>query len=411
METQCHSFTEDTVVFNVLDSSSTPFNGAVCDKCSPRKDYIGVKNLIISFHLFEFGFSLDYVAFIKESLDYISQSNIFPNLTDVYILYSRDPMDLDEIVCKYNIKKIKINYFLLRSRFTNQYCKNFHVLDWEPNNEKALFLVGDPFRFNRLPVIYEFYKRNKLDILDYSLHPNYIHSLKYGDFNEFITSNKHNIDFYSELLTEGDSVALIDFLYTNQKSMDTSTTNCIFESSAYTIPNQLFQSSLTLCMETYFFGIPNSDNIFSEKFWKTVLCKKPFILSSLNDHYYHALEKLGFRTFLEYTSVPKKIDIGVTDFQEIITVHTQVTYDRTTSFLDNMKIYKNEIKSDIEHNHSLWKQLVDSEWEKLLNDCPPLQNLNILFVNSMFLLAQGHSIIFNKKANLNTFLCHAPVIQ
>jgi hypothetical protein len=409
METRCHTLTEDTIFFNIFGNTSNidiPFKGSFCSSCTSRGNFERVKNLIISFHLFEFGVIMDYTNFVKETLDYITKSNIFPNLKDVYILnctrslnYASSP-DLNQIPSKYNLKNIYLNYFLLRSRFTVTYCSNFTEVDWQPNDLPALFFVGYMFKWNRLPIIHKFYKQDAFDRLNYSLNYNYIGNGspdKLKNFDEFIYENLHNIDQYSELLFNGDRDALIDFILNSQKLIDTKINyrsdlfnQSVFNKSAYLLPAEWFQSPLILCMESYFFGIYNeeNENIFSEKFWKTVLSKKPFIISSLNDHYYYRMEKLGFKTFLNYTSVPEKINTDNNKFNEkdLIDTYTQIAYNRTISFLDNMKINENKIANDIEHNYKLWKKLVDEGWENLLSDCPPLRDINILSVNTMFLM-------------------------
>lgn len=389
----CHALSEDTAFFNIHNPQTKPFSSGLGPSFH-QKDTSKIKNLIFSFHLFEFIFVHDYTAMVDDSLTNIALSGIFPNLSNVYFLYSTAKIDLDKIRKNgYNLKKIHLNYFLLRSGDTKHLCKNFRTPNWTPDNN-ALFLVGSPFRFNRLPIIHEFDKRNRLDLLEYSLDYSFSNNCK--TINELIEKNSYHFDRYSKLMFDGDNNKLIDFLISKRRVVDFATPgfrrNNVFDRSAYVIPNQWFDSSLILCMETHFFDLGydksgNEFNIFTEKFWKTVLTRKPFVISSYNDHYYHKIERLGFRTFLKYTSVPEKVAIDTFESEKhIMDEYSKISYKRVTSFLTNMKTDQDLIKDDIEHNYNVWVKLVDDEWNKLVSQCPPLSSMNRIHINSMFLM-------------------------
>lgn len=408
MKTLCEIISKDTVLLNILSIQSEPFNGIFEDHTS-REQFSNINNLIFSFYLFEFGYkcSEDFTTnIINKSLEYIQQTNILPNLKNVYFLYNTAPINLDFISNKYTLKKIYLNYFLLRSYFTRTYC-NSAIKKWDTKNPKALFLIGQPFKLNRLPILYSFYQRKKMSLIDYSLN-----SIYYKDDPLNVNINPNIIDEYSRLLFNGCSQKLIDFLGKMDKKIDDDfietskvfKTNSIFQKSAYIIPDEWFDASLILCMETYFYDLPSVSNIeyniFSEKFWKTVLSKKPFIMSSYDDHYYDKLEKLGFKNFLKYTTSEKKMYTGSMSSRKmdknLLEKYSSTAFFRTTSFLNNMEKQKVEIRNDIEYNYELWKHLAHAELQKLLSKCPPLNNIQLLHLNELFLMNPAVSVLSKK---------------
>jgi hypothetical protein len=401
MHTICsNAISRDTLHINIISNKCDSLQESLLTtRYKTHATPYQIKNLIFSLHLFEFGFVEDFTPFINESLNYLSESNYFSNLENVYILYNTSTVDLSEINSKFNVTKIYLNYFLMRSYFTTRYCKNFKLNKWKPNNKQALFLIGDPLRVNRLPILHTFAANHSLDYLNYTLDYNYLD--RYKNIEDYVQNNIRNISYFSKLMFRGNITRYTNFLLEHKRIMDFGTQEAmnmtVFNRSAYIIPDDWFNASLILCMESYFYdvnsslGIPDNDrNILSEKFWKNVLSKKPFITSSYNDHYYEKIEKLGFKTFLNYTSCPKKLVTDVMNYSindvNTFTKYTNTAYKRITSFLDNMNCNKDAIENDVEYNYELWKQLAINEWDKLLSNCPPLKEIDKETINYLFLM-------------------------
>jgi hypothetical protein len=111
---------------------------------------------------------------------------------------------------------------------------------------------------------------------------------------------------------------------------------------------------------------------------------KPFITFSANDALYDELEKLGFRTFLKYTSHPEKIPLSCNltyehnvDFPKNYKQHCKICYDRTSSFLNNIELHKDSIIEDVNFNFSRWKELSQQAWDDVYQKCPPAMDMTI----------------------------------
>ena len=161
-------------------------------------------------------------------------------------------------------------------------------------------------------------------------------------------------------------------------------------------PKQWNDSSCNLVLETVFYDLTtylshtilnHTDNgetrfFLSEKMWKPIISGKPFITFSANDAIYDELEKMGFRTFLKYTSQPEKIPLSCNltlehniDFPENYKKHCKICYDRTSSFLDNIDLHKDSIIEDINFNFAKWKELSQQAWDDVYKKCPPAMDM------------------------------------
>ena len=146
----------------------------------------------------------------------------------------------------------------------------------------------------------------------------------------------------------------------------------------YDYPHQWNDVNLIIQIESSFFNLQpkqfryNDDYIFSEKIWKPLITKKPFVTMSENDEIYRHLEFLGFKTFLKYTSEPIKINSYVNKMEQtdsIIKKHSEITFNRVKSFLDNMDNNRENIASDVNHNYKTLLKLKDKHWNRICDTC------------------------------------------
>lgn len=354
-----------------------------------------VENLIISFYLYEPRFNFDCSSWIQSSLDFCQTSNIFPNLKNVYLLYDGVNIRLENIHSNYNVSKLHIQYYLLRSSLNYQRSNYGVCTEWKPNDSKPLFLLGNGIRLNRFPVLYEFFINDNIDILEYSLDFKGIH---YTD--DFFTNIVHDQFFQqtSEQFNITKAELINDYIHLQYSFKDNyrNAVNAIghFNASAYYYPIEWKKSPLILVSETYFLHPSyydhewnNESNSFSEKIFKPLLTKKPFISCGFEDGQYRQLEEMGFRTFLEYTGYPDKIMINWEHCPNWeLRKHAQLTYNRVLGFLENMQKYQKQIENDVNHNYLLWRKLCEDEWSKLYKECPPLSTINKITVSDMFIL-------------------------
>jgi hypothetical protein len=392
------------------------FNGYIHkyikDKVSEYNTLENIENLVIGAHLYEPSAKGDITEWIQKSLDYCSETKFLPNLKNVYVLYDSMVFNIDKINTKFNINKVRFSYFLLRSTLTKERVPNFIVKPWAPNTKRALFLPGDVLRINRFPVIYEFYINQNLDKLEYSFDYNYIS--RFNDFEHY-TKDPHfqqfkNFVYDAYSLDEAAFKKRCKFLQRKlvdddfAKTVQTGVFNH-FDVSAYCFPKEWNTASLIVTMETQFQRIPyeqmvnNETDFFSEKMWKPILTKKPFILSSDKDFQYDILESLGFKTFLEYTSYPDKItrSFALTSDKSY---YPKIAYKRIISFLENMRRYEKEISNDVEYNYNLWLTMGNKVWEKVYQECPVLKELSKIDLSNVFILG-GENNYMNDQNVLN----------
>lgn len=120
---------------------------------------------------------------------------------------------------------------------------------------------------------------------------------------------------------------------------------------------ELFQESyFSLVTETYFFGQPiwtpekDEDTIFfTEKIYKPILMKHPFILAS-RPHSLKYLRKLGYKTFAPH--INEIYDDLEDNGERLSAIVTEV--ERLNKFTPEQWIeWQNNIKEIVEHNHSI----------------------------------------------------------
>lgn len=356
-----------------------------------------IEYLIVNISLFEPQACGDYTPWINNSLQYIKESNIFPNLKSVYVLYDNAKVSFSEIKDHYPVYGNRTRSFLLRSDGTEEkasiYGCSINSNRWvDFNNKKAIFMIGDVSnRPHKFPLLYKFHCENTMDYLDYSL----THLLNLGhqsitfnhDFFDAVVGTLNKIydttfdlndleklyyQFYREF--PGDRFAEL-----NKSPLES--LKHPFNFATYIFPPQWDITSLVLLAETSWrhpvpeeTRYPEDANIMSttEKAWKALITKKPFISISEGDVLDKTLESLGFRTFRKYTSRPDFIDLN--EHADDIKEHINVTHERVISFIDNLEQNKHAIWEDVEYNYVRWKLVLEQEWNQLFQNCPPLKN-------------------------------------
>lgn len=370
-----------------------------------------IENLIISLFLFEPGhwrFSNNVTTeFLEDSIKYCKESNIFPNLKNIYILYNDSkPSNIPNTLFSYSVELVFFPFFLIRSYLIKDH---YNVVNWEGGNKKCIFIMGALDRPNRFPILYEFYINNKVELLDYSCYINY-----YGDGSHaktpeeyFAEDTDHHVPWHWQNYMNGyDNLTRKDLIQIYKKLTKLLDPNKflnssldVFNRTAAIVPEEWKDASLVLISETLHSLLEssgltrssdyNSDAVeFTEKTWKPIATKKPFITCSENDWVYKKLEKLGFKTFLEYTSHPEKVEIS--HFKELSAkYYAELTYKRVTSFLENIEKNKLDIAKDVEYNYTHWLYLMETSWKDLYSQCPPLTELKKSQVREIFSYGKG----------------------
>lgn len=386
---------------------NVPFNGHI-DSAEPY-DTQQIEHLVIGFMLYEPQVGWDYTKWTKQTLEYLHTSQMFPKLTHVYLLHEGTRVNINELPDHYMVFGHNTRYFLLRSEGTE---KRSYGLDnsnsWldtlHNEDRKALWLIGDiSGRPHKLPLLYKFLKENTLDRLDYSLTNtlnNYENPFKDSDTQDY----QPILNAIDENLTLDDLVKIYNqlkrtlpgdrFTEVTEKGLVNS-----FDLANYLFPDEWNDASLIVMPETWFDN-PNpphwqyyteevneemevrpfwEHNIYAttEKTWKPIVTKKPFIGISKDDLQEKTLEGLGFRTFRRYTSEPDLIvDRGYGEPALERKTYIDIAHKRIISFLDDAKNYSQGIIEDIEYNYKHWQYILDQEWQLLYRFCPPLKHVS-----------------------------------
>jgi len=380
---------------HAVNNPLQPFRGHL-DTLVDQSVINDIEYLVIGFALFEPQVNSNHTSWIEDCLHYCKTSNLFPNLKSVYVLYENTYINFTSLTDHYPTYGVRLNYFLLRSEGTEEKAigiDNSYDNTWFRkaevnlgfNYNKAVWMIGDiTNRPHKFPLLYKFHTENKLDVLDYSL------TYRLNDqTNEHFREDNYNslIDWMNELYDLDLDLSKMKTLYhTFAKEFEGDQFGKMIEQhvNSFDIANYVFppaynDARLIINPETWWRQIltenyPEDSQSFSvtEKTWKPIAVKKPFIGISCNDMLDRHLESLGFRTFRKYTNHPNNLIVDVQDLEQYITV----AYERVVSFLKNSHSRRQEIWEDIEHNHAQWQKILTREWDLLYQKCPPFKHVN-----------------------------------
>ena len=378
-----------------IPSKRPPFRGHINTANITTTDLENVDHLIIGFMLYEPQICDDFTDWVKDTVNYLHQSNMFPNLKNIYILYSSVTVNVAKLPDHYMIYGHQPRYYILRSDGTEEKSIG---LDPSSNwidtlaNPKAIWLIGDVTnRPHKLPLLYKFVTTNSLDSLDYSLTSvlnesdmGFIFDKNYpqryeGLIRTFKQAHDMDID-YDQLIEIYNS--LVKTLPGDEWSNLIQAGKHSFDLANYAFPKEWNDACLVVMPETWFdHPHPSSrhnrhfweSNTYptTEKTWKPIATKKPLLGISKFDQQEKTLESLGYRTFRKYTTRPELLDN-----EHDIKVYIDVAHERIMSFLSQCKNYRQDIQEDIEYNYEHHQRVLKDEWELLYKSCPPLKHVD-----------------------------------
>lgn len=382
-----------------------PFNGHV-DSVAPY-NIENIEHLIISFMLYEPQCADNYTCWTRDTLDYLNEYQMFPKLKYVYLLHESSRVNIQDLPDYYMNFSHNVRYFLLRSEGTEEksvgldHSKTWMPDDWEldrSERDKVLWLVGDiTNRPHKLPLLYKFLQTDTLDYLNYSLsnNLNYDQPFHKEEPMEYLTLIQKMKEVF-DLDLEYESLCELYKKLENKLPGDRFLEMIEAEVHSFDIANYVFPSEwndacLIIMPETWYDHPGKSHkeiigqdinlsavrnfwehNIYptTEKTWKPIATKRPFMGISRDDLQEKTLESLGFQTFRKYTSHSQLIE-GL-NLKDTI----DVAHKRIISFCGNSKSYKDGIEDDIEYNYNHWKNILRHEWDLLYGSCPPLKHVN-----------------------------------
>ena len=394
-----------------IPSKRPPFRGHIDTDHITTTDLEKVDHLIMGFMLYEPQICDDFTDWVKDTVNYLHQSNMFPNLKNIYILYSSVTVNVAKLPDHYMIYGHQPRYYILRSDGTEEKSIGLDpTRNWIDTlaNPKAIWLVGDVSnRVHKLPLLYKFVTTNSLDSLDYSL-TSVLNDSAMGDpldktdplrTESIIRTFKqvHDMDIdYDQLLEIYNS--LVKTLPGDEWSNLIQAGKHSFDLANYAFPKEWNDATLAIMPETWFDHPDKNTRHFwesntyptTEKTWKPIATKKPLLGISKFDQQEKTLESLGYRTFRKYTTRPELLDN-----EHDMKVYIDVAHERIMSFLSQCESYKEGIQADIEYNYQHHQRVLKDEWELLYKSCPPLKHVNKIKFLRLFTVP--------RESNINTF--------
>jgi hypothetical protein len=264
-------------------------------------------------------------------------------------LYSTDKIDKSDCIF--------VNFFIVFT-FMHSFRKNQKINEtWNRESDKALFLMGKIDKLNRLPLLYKLYKDNILDNVIYSLfvtkkrfeNAHKMIPIPYDEYKSFVEKHQKKLD-NPTFFNNGRTVP-----FSQGSSMANVLTN------GFPFDEKLYQDScLSIIAETWFDKYMDSPLFITEKTYKPMINKHPFIMACVPGALKY-LNNLGFHTFEKYTLIKDYDDID-DDELRLESIVKNVKY-----FLEIKNEYADEIQKSVDHNFTHLNNLLEIELNKIQN--------------------------------------------
>ena len=283
---------------------------------------------------------------------------------------------LHESASACNIKRKNVHYIDTWAWVTYTHSLTRHRNRWYPNNNKALFLVGKPFKLQRIGLLNEFYKNNTLDYLDFTFH--------YPPTPE---NRKKILSIGIDGLS--DDMYIHKLLCDIQRpSKDLELENQImstgFEFTGFPTSLKYYRETCITIVSENSFEVSPPDNVgivgadtkhlinkyipyLTEKLFRAIVNFHPFILIGdygINEY----VEQKGYKTFNKFF-LPYDDSIRFSAPRTIEWAAKSTKY-----FIDNKDRHIEEILSMVNHNHKVFMSTVSEEIKQLHKKIP---NLNL----------------------------------
>lgn len=226
---------------------------------------------------------------------------------------------------------------------------------WNFNSEKMLFIPGKIERFNRTFLMYKLYKNNLLQNLLWSFNVSegsksviknkFLNFLSDNEFENFIQTCNKSLDIIPNDSTRLKPLFNRDFTLLSPWPYD---------------PKLYSDTSFSIISETWYdYGRTPT---LTEKTFRPIINKHPFIIMGAR-HTCVEIEKLGFKTFLDY--MPFNYDTIEDEKDRLEAVVTCIEY-----FLNTYKENIINIQADIDFNYKKFHELVEYNIEQIENKLP-----------------------------------------
>lgn len=262
-----------------------------------------------------------------------------------------------------NINDVNINYMNIWPLVTKNFQSQSQSLlnpRWSPNLKKGLFLAGaDPRRKNRIGLLKKLFDKELLQ-------------------NNITWTSPHLKEYYSTLINffpNIDNTEFDNFINHCDKHATVipgwfvdAIKNKICGQEMIKLENDLLinlykQTNFSIVAETFYDNHPpNKSPFLTEKIYRTIFNKHPFVLAA-PPMYLNALKEMGFRTFENYLPNPHYDTILDAD-------------ERLDAIVDNVAAFPNAIiknqdviNEDVEYNYALLNTIISNELKIITTLC------------------------------------------
>lgn len=267
---------------------------------------------------------------------------------------------------KYGITK-EINIIVLNSwerhlslRFFDQYQGSYAIQHHIKNKEKLFLCFNRIVRPHRVSLLGLLYDRELVDCSYYSFFPDVTYDSTIPDL--FKTVRSYTSDRIYETIRKSiqDNQSKFPLIVNNP---DGSNTNTVMPDDNMYYENSYF----SLVTETFFYVHPGIDQnvwdersvFFSEKIFKPILCKHPFVLVS-RPNSLHYLRKLGYKTFHPW--INEAYDTIQNDEERMLAIVDEV-HRLSKQTPEQWIEWLNGVAEIVEHNHKVIISKTRDEFE------------------------------------------------
>lgn len=238
---------------------------------------------------------------------------------------------------------------------------------WHYSSNKFLFLGGVPSRPNRIGLLSHMYDRGLLENAEWSFFPpttdedktwcrDYLDHYEDEEYEEFLKYVTRSVD--DRYSAAKDYARLTGKQWADTDIMQTE----FLQDPNYIDPKIFTHTSLSIISEGYAYPPITDTSFLTEKTWRAIAHRHPFMLADSPDRYAY-LKSKGIRTFEEYFFHSDYVYYGDRNkFEKIV--------ENIIYFMDNKDRYIEQIQKDVEHNYNVFLDIVKQ------NDCI-LNSLNI----------------------------------
>lgn len=270
----------------------------------------------------------------------------FDSFENENLLLICDRLSTQEDLQKIAIKKVvQTDSQLLKTAQWETYISFNNEVNLDTG--RFLFLMGKPYKPNRLPLLYLLKQKKLLDKCDYSFYYDNRFADKTRDIMNFIDDKEYN-----------------SFIKSTCKKLDPITFEIeydFFDYCGFPIDHTLYKNTSLSVVSESVYDIDNS-HFISEKTWRTIANKHMF-LPVLPNKSIDFLNTLGIRTF-DYCLYHQKESMQYTYHDDIRDLLDKVV-ENVEHVLANISKHKEKINEDIQHNYRVYRYLIKLQRKKV----------------------------------------------